>query len=223
MRRRNGEVKTLSDSLSLRVEEAVAAWEKWLPGWKPPMHRGRIRVCKKCTGSPLSQAAGFDTGVPHQVVHSLISRLHAVIDKEVDRYTKKYLPVLKAELEGAEIWQSGAYDAKSGMPAENAGLHPDLLFEEGDHPVLFTFAELEESVTHQQQVLPMPPLTESEKKQLAQEIQIADNIAFQTGQQVCFELLPLQARLRDNLNIFVEPQVQSLLDELSRNLEFPPI
>lgn len=212
----------MTQTLAELVEKAVDAWLAWLPSWKPPTHRGRTRICKRCTGSPIVQAAGLPAGVPHQVVHALVTRLHSVIDKEVDQYTEQFLPMLGAELQSVAIWKSGGYDAREGLPAETAGMDPDLLFEEGEHPVLFTFAELEQAAKPEA-LLPLPPLNDDEKRQLQQEIQLADAKATEVGQEVCFILLTLQSKIIGGITIFVEPQIQELLNELSRNLETPPV
>ncbi|HUH53207.1 MAG TPA: spermidine/putrescine ABC transporter substrate-binding protein [Microbacteriaceae bacterium] len=208
------------EDLAERIAKEVSAWLLWLPKWRPQTHRGRVRLCKRCTGSPIAQAAGFDDGVPHQVVHSLLTRMHRIIDKEVDKYTLTYLPLLKSELDGLALWKSGSYDPRSGLPEETADLDPDLLFEEGDHPVLFTFAELEEAI-NSDPVLPMPPLSAEEKSQLSKEVQLADNKAAQVGQELCLILTTHKSVISEAVMRFIEPQIQQLIDELSRSLETP--
>lgn len=199
---------------------AVAAWERWLHAWRPPAHRARPRVCRRCTGSPLVAAAGFQRECPHQVVHALISRMHRIIDRDVDEYTAEHLPILQSELEGDEIWNAGGYDPGKGLDAEFDGVDHDAVEAEGGQPFLFTFAELQEA-ERPEPALPRPPLTEAEKRQLKLEIQVADRRATLVGQELCFILFGYQPQIRSAVDRFVTPQIDRLLEELSRNLEAP--
>lgn len=61
------------DPVAAKVSAAVDAWLRWLPGWAPGTHRGRSRMCRRCTGSPFLVAAGLEGDAPHQVVHALVS------------------------------------------------------------------------------------------------------------------------------------------------------
>lgn len=184
------------------------------------MNRARPRVCRRCTGSPIVVAAGFDKGTPHQVVHALISRMHRIIDKDVELYTVSHLPILQSEFEGAAIWNAGGYEPTKGLDTEFDGIDPDAMEPEGEQPFLFTFAQLQ-AVVRPEPGLPRPPLTESEKRQLKMEIEVADRRASLVGQEICFQLLGYQTVVREAVERFVDPQVRSLLDELSRNLEAP--
>lgn len=202
------------------VTNAVDAWAGWLTQWMPPKQRVRARVCPKCTGSPLVAAAGFPGDTPHQVTHALIARMHRLIDKEVDKYTREFLPILQSELDGSDIWNAGAYDPGAGLDAEYDGVDPDAVEPRGEQPFLFTFAELQKA-EGPGEVLPRPPLTQAEKRQLKMEIDVADRFADQVGRVICFELLDHQVGIRQAIQRFVDPQIQQLLDELSRNLQAP--
>lgn len=210
----------ISSDLPERVDQAIQTWTNWLTRWAPPTHRGRQRLCRRCTGSPLVAASGFASDTPHQVVHALVSRLHRVIERAVDTYTADHLPVLQAELDGAALWKAGEYNPNEGLDAEYEGIDHDPVIEEGEQPYLFTFAELAES-TKQEPALPRPPLTPAEKQQLRQEIELADRLADSMGQEICFLLLQHQDRIRGAVERFVDPHIQALLEELSRNLESP--
>lgn len=202
------------------VSASVRSWEGWLAAWEPPRHRARPRVCKKCTGSPIVIASGFERDTPHQVVHALVSRMHRLIDSAVERYTAAHLPILNSELEGAAIWNAGGYDPNQGLDAEYDGVDHDAVEPEGQQQFLFTFAELQQA-EQPEPALPRPPLTEAEKRQLKMEIDVADRQAAQVGQEICFQLLGHQTGIRQAVKRFVDPQISSLLDELSRNLESP--
>ncbi|GAA2189637.1 MULTISPECIES: spermidine/putrescine ABC transporter substrate-binding protein [Leucobacter] len=210
----------MATSIENRVDAAVDSWLRWVPRWSPGTHRGRSRVCRRCTGSPMLAAAGLTDDVPHQVAHALVSRLQRIIDKRVEEFTAARLPALHAELEGAEIWEAGGYDPADGLEPEYDGLDPDP--EPGDdaQPFLFTLAGLAEE-SRPAPPLPRPPLNPDEKLRLRREIELADAQADAVGQEVCFALVAHRARIETAVHRFVEPQVQSMLDDLSRNLEPP--
>lgn len=203
-----------------RVDAAVDSWLRWLPRWSPGTHRGRSRVCRRCTGSPMVAAAGLTADVPHQVVHALVSRLQRIIDKRVDEFTESRLPTLHAELQGAELWEAGGYDPAAGLEPEFDGLDPDPEPGDADQPFLFTLAGLAEE-SRPEPPLPRPPLSAEEKHRLRREIELADAQAEEAGREVCFALMAHRGRIETAVQRFVEPQVQSMLDDLSRNLEPP--
>ncbi|MFV0435149.1 MAG: spermidine/putrescine ABC transporter substrate-binding protein [Leucobacter sp.] len=208
------------ETIEARVDSAVDAWLRWLPKWTPGTHRGRARLCRRCTGSPVVTAAGLGDGVPHQVTHALTSRMQRIIDKRVDEFTAEQLPTLHAELTGAELWQSGGYDPGDGLDPEYEGLDPDPEPEPGEQPFLFTLAGLAEE-SRPEPHLPRPPLSPDEKRRLRHEIELADAHANEVGREVCFALTAHRDRIASAVARFVEPQVQAMLDELSRHLEPP--
>lgn len=203
-----------------RVSVAVDAWLRWLPSWQPGSHRAKPRVCRRCTGSPVLAAAGFGRDVPHTVSHALTSRMQRIVDKEVDEFTARELPLLHAELTGEEQWRVTGYDPVAGLGPEYDGLDPDPEPADGDQPFLFTLAGLAEQ-TRPEAPLPRPPLTAAEQQQLAAEISRADDHAEAIGRAMCLALVSHRDRIEAALARFVEPQVQALLDELSRSLEPP--
>lgn len=203
-----------------RVDAAVDAWLRWVPQWTPGTHKGRSRLCRRCTGSPFLAAAGLGTDVPHQVTHALVSRLQRIIDKQVDEFTAAELPALQAELTGDELWKSGGYDPQAGLDPEYEGLDPDPELESGEQPFLFTLAGLAEEAKPAPP-LPRPPLTAEEKQRLREEIALADAQAELVGRTVCFAVVEHRHRIIAAVERFVEPQIQAMLDELSRHLEPP--
>lgn len=203
-----------------RVSVAVDAWLRWVPSWTPGSHRGRSRLCRRCTGSPVLQAAALGPAVPHQVTHALTSRMQRIVDRGVDEFTENQLPLLHAELTGAELWQAGEYDPAQGLAPEFDGLDPDPEPENGEQPFLFTLSGLAEEA-RPEQPLPRPPLTQQERAQLAIEIARADDEAESIGRDMCFALMAHRERIAAAIDRFIEPQIQSLLEELSRNLEPP--
>ena len=207
------------DPIIGRVSSAVDSWLRWLPSWSPGTHRGRSRMCRRCTGSPVLAAAGLDTDVPHQVSHALVSRMQRIIDRAVDNYTEHELPTLHAELTGEEIWNAGGFEPGSGLDPEYEGVDLDPENDE-EQPFLFTMAELAEQ-TRPEPPLPRPPLSQEEKRRIRVEIELADRYAQDIGQRMCFALAVHRPRVQAAVQRFVEPQIQSLLDELTRTLEPP--
>lgn len=165
-------------------------------------------------------AAGLTGDVPHQVMHALVTRMHRIIDRHVDVYTAEELPTLHAELKDAEMWRSGGYDPAAGLAPEYEGLDPDPEPEDGEQPFLFTLTGLAEE-TKPAPALPRPPLSADEKLQLRQEMSRADALAEDCGRDVCFALMTHRDRITAAIERFVEPQIQTMLDELSRGLEPP--
>ncbi|MBK0420658.1 spermidine/putrescine ABC transporter substrate-binding protein [Leucobacter sp. CSA2] len=210
----------MAGTLDERVDAAVDAWLRWVPRWQPGTHRGRARLCRRCTGSPLLAAAGIGADVPHQVTHALVSRMQRIIDRDVDDYTAAELPALHAELTGAEMWRAPGYDPAAGLDPEYDGIEPDPEPGEGEQPFLFTLAGLAEE-SRPEPPLPRPPLSAEEKAQLRREIELADARAAETGRGVCFSLVAHRPRIESAISRFIEPQIQAMLDELSRNLEPP--
>lgn len=214
-----GQGQTRPDPIEQSVSSAVDAWLRWLPGWAPGTHRGRSRMCRRCTGSPVLAAAGLAGDVPHQVVHALNSRMQRIIDRVVDEYTERELPTLHAELTGEQLWNSGGFDPGAGLDPEYEGVDLDPEVED-EQPFLFTMAELAEQA-RPEPPLPRPPLSAEEKRRLRHEIELADRCAHDAGQRLCFALASHRARIESAVHRFVEPQIQALLDELTRHLEPP--
>ncbi|MBK0419551.1 spermidine/putrescine ABC transporter substrate-binding protein [Leucobacter sp. CSA1] len=208
------------ETVEERVSAAVDAWLRWVPRWTPGTHRGRARLCRRCTGSPFLTAAGLGGDVPHQVTHALVSRMQRIIDRRVDDYTAAELPALHAELSGAEMWATGGFDPSAGLAPEYEGIDPDPEPADSEQPFLFTFSGLAEE-SRPEPPLPRPPLSAEEKRRLQAEIELADRCAEEAGRQVCFALMAHRHRVEAAVHRFVEPQIRSMLDELSRHLEPP--
>jgi hypothetical protein len=213
---------TAEQQVDRAVVNAVDAWLRWVATWKPGTQRTRGRLCRKCTGSPFVQASGLATypDVPHQVTHALVSRMHRIIDRTVDEYTEHELPALHAELEGSNMWQKKGFDPTADLAPEYEGLDVDPEPESHEQPFLFTLGELAEKDSPEPP-LPRPPLSAGEKAQIKQDIDRADNVASDTGRLICFALAHHKGRITRAIDRFVEPQIQSLLDELSKHLEPP--
>ena len=177
-------------------------------------------MCRRCTGSPVLDAAGISGTVPHQVTHALASRMQRIIDRMVDEYIEAQLPVMHAELQGEAIWSAGGYQPDAGLDPEYDGLDLDPE-PEGEQPMLFTMAGLAEQ-SRPEPPLPRPPLSAEEKQQLRREIELADQYTNDIGAQLCFALSEHRGRITAAVLRFVEPQIQALLDELSQHLE-PPL
>lgn len=207
------------DRIEDRVAVAVDAWLRWLPSWQPGSHRGRSRMCRRCTGSPILSAAGILGDVPHQVAHALTSRMQRIIDRAVDDYTERELPALHAELSGEELWNTGGFEPGAGLDPEYDGVDLDPETDD-EQPFLFTMAGLAEQ-SKPGPALPRPPLNPDEKRRLVREIELADRFADDAGRQLCFAVAEHRPRIQAAVQRFVEPQIQAMLEELSRHLEPP--
>lgn len=210
----------MTNGVEERVGIAVDAWLRWVPGWAPGSQRTRVRLCRRCTGSPVVAAAGIGRDVPHQVTHALVSRMQRIIDKEVDEYTERELPTLHAELAGEDLWRAGGYDPSHGLEPELDGVDLDPEPDEQGQPFLFTLAGLAEE-SKPEEPLPRPPLSAEEKRALRHEIELADAHAEDAGRSLCLALVSHRGRIQAAIARFVEPQIVSMLDELSKHLEPP--
>jgi hypothetical protein len=207
-------------SLDTRVSQAVDAWLKWLPRWQPSTHRGRTRLCRRCFGSPVMAAVGLDHDVPHAVQHGLSTRIKAIVDDVVDDYTSRNLPLLQRELDAAEKRKAQSYRPDRGLEPEYDGLPVDPDPVPGE-PYLFTLAGLagDEDPTADDRPA---PLTEEEKAALRTEIRLADECAIHAGKLVCLAIEPHRERILEAVALYVEPQIEALLADLTLELDSPP-
>lgn len=207
-------------SLETTVAQAVDAWLRWLPRWRPATVRGRTRPCRRCFGSPVVAAAGLETDVPHAVQHGLATRMKAIVDAVVDEYTERNLPLLHAELLESERRKAGGYRPDQGLDPEFDGLQLDPDPEPGE-PYLFTFAELAGQSDAGRAAAPRD-LSEEEKQALRTELRLADECASHAGRLVCIALDEHRSRIRKGIEQYVEPQVEALLADLTVTLDEPP-
>ena len=210
---------TVERSLETQVSNAVDAWLRWLPRWKPATHRGRVAPCRQCLGSPVLAAAGLNGDVPHAVQHGISTRVKTIIDNAVSAYTELNLPLLQRELDQ----QAERNRARTYRPTENLDPEYDGLPLDPDPvpgaPFLFTVAGL--AAESAAEVPALPPLSEEAKAALRQEVALADAYANQTGREICRILQGKRLVIGDAIRRFVEPQVQALLEELTRSLGDP--
>ncbi|MDI2097756.1 spermidine/putrescine ABC transporter substrate-binding protein [Ruicaihuangia caeni] len=211
----------MGHSIETRVRNAVEAWLRWLPGWQPPTHRSRARVCRRCFGSPLTEAAGFGPDVPHAVQHALIMRLNAIVEHSVDAYTERNLPLLWRELRDAEARKRARpYRPADGLAPEYQGLELDPEPEPGQ-PFLFTLADLADDAAAEHRLPDPAPLSDEAKTSLRYEMALADDEATRVGMDVCLELMTFRPRIQQAVHEVVEPQIEALLSELTRSLDVP--
>ena len=211
--------RTVERSLETQVSQAVDAWLRWLPRWEPATHRGRVAPCRRCFGSPVLSAAGLGADVPHGVQHGLSTRIKAIVDHAVAEYTAVNLPMLQTELDH----QAARNRARSYRPGE--GLEPEF---EGlpldpdpvpGAPFLFTISGLAEEADAG--IPALPPLSDEAKAALRQEVGLADDYANMIGREVCTILLHHRLRIQAAITQYVEPQIEAMLEELTRSLDAP--
>lgn len=206
-------------SLETQVSQAVDAWLRWLPRWQPATHRGRIAPCRRCIGSPVLSAVGLGADVPHGVQHGLSTRMKAIVDAAVAEYTSRNLPMLQAELDQqAARNRSRSYRPREDLAPEFDGLPLDPDPTPGQ-PFLFTIAGFEQQAAAEAE--PLPPLSEDAKQALRREVALADEHANGVGREVCALLLRHRTRIRAAVSEYVDPQIESLLGELTRSLDAP--
>ena len=212
-------VDSVERSLETQVSQAVDAWLTWLPRWEAATLRGRVAPCRRCFGSPVLSAAGLGADVPHGVQHGLSTRIKTIVDRAVAEYTSVNLPMLQAELDQ----QAARNRARSYRPAENLDpefeglpLDPDPV---PGAPFLFTISDM---AAEADAVVPaLPPLSAEAKAALRQEVGLADDYANMVGREVCTILLHHRLRIQAAISEFVEPQIEAMLDELTRSLDAP--
>ena len=224
----------MDGSIESRVSHEVDNWLRWIPRWRPGTHRGRVRLCRQCFGSPVIAAAGLTTDVPHAVQHALAMRMKLVIDASVDEYTELNLPLLSREMRlNEERKSTSAYRPADGLDPEFNGLDLDPPAAP-DAPYLFTFGELagtdlagtdlagtDLAGTEEFEALQPLPLTLEEKAAIRAELKLADDYAALVGKRICTELAEHSERMLRAVAEFVEPQVQALLADLDRSLDSP--
>lgn len=206
-------------SLETQVSQAVDAWLRWLPRWEPATHRGRVAPCRRCFGSPVLSAAGLGADVPHGVQHGLSTRIKTIIDHSVAEYTALNLPMLQSELEQqASRNRARSYRPAEGLDPEYEGLplDPDPV---PGAPFLFTISGLAEAADAD--VPDLPPLSPDAKAALRQEVGLADDYANMIGREVCTILLHHRLRIQTAIGQYVEPQIEAMLEELTRSLDAP--
>ncbi|MCS4277643.1 hypothetical protein M2390_002852 [Mycetocola sp. BIGb0189] len=208
--------RTLED----RVAAAVRSWGRWVPRWQPGDSRARTRPCRLCLGSPLLRQAGLDADVPHAVGHALATRLKRITDAEVASYTDRNLPTLSAELSHAEDRARVAYRPQEGLDPEFEGLPLDPEPEPGA-PFLFTIEGLARQSARDMPA--PPPLSEEAKAALRTEIRLADECGQHATALISRVLEGHRQEIRGVLARYVEPQIQALLADLQRELDFPPL
>jgi hypothetical protein len=153
------------------------------------------------------------------VQHGLSVRLTTIIDQRVAQYTADNLPLLQAELDQqAARNRARGYRPAEGLDPEFEGLPLDPDPEPGA-PFLFTIAGLAEEAAEAGP--PLPPLTEAEKSALRREISLSDDYANEIGQEICVLLHGHRLRVQAAVREFVDPQIDQLLNELSRSLDDP--
>lgn len=201
------------------MDQAVAAWLRWVPRWVPATHRGRVSPCRRCLGSPVLSAAGLGSDVPHGVQHGLSTRIKTIVDAAVAEYTSLNLPMLQGELDqqGARN-RARSYRPTEGLEPEFEGLplDPDPL---PGAPFLFTLAEMAEDAAADLPAL--PPLSDEAKAALRQEVGLADEYANLVGREICGLLLRHRLQIQAAISQYVEPQVEAMLAELTSSLDSP--
>ncbi|BDZ63893.1 spermidine/putrescine ABC transporter substrate-binding protein [Agromyces mangrovi Wang et al. 2018] len=211
----------MDGSIEARVSHEVDNWLRWLPRWRPGTARARVRLCRRCFGSPILAAAGLEVDVPHGVQHALSMRMKGIIDVAVDDYTDRNLPLLHRELRQAEERKARRpYRPGEGLDPEYRGLEldPDP---SPDQPFLFTIGGLERDAAEGAEAEHPRPLSAEEKAAIREEVRLADEFAKQIGRRICAALRDHRARIAEGIAGVVEPQVAELLADLDRELDSP--
>jgi hypothetical protein len=206
-------------NIGVRVGAAVDAWLAWLPKWAPSSARSAGRVCRKCLGSPVVAAANLGEA-PHKVQHTLVSRIHAIVDDEVERYTAAELPLLHSELLRSEAQKKAArpYRPEEGLDHEFEGFGVDPEPVPGE-PYLFTLTGLAEQEARE--VAAVAPPASVDRDRLRLEIALSDDRAAAVGRAACLALVDHRARIAEGMALVVAPQLDAMMAELDLGL-LPP-
>lgn len=167
----------------------------------------------------MLSAAGLGADVPHGVQHGLSTRMKTIVDHAVADYTALNLPMLQTELDQqARRNRARSYRPAEGLAPEFEGLplDPDPV---PGAPFLFTISELAEQA--EAGIPALPPLSEEAKAALRQEVGLADDYANMVGREVCTILLHHRLRIQAAISQYVEPQIEAMLEELTRSLDAP--
>jgi hypothetical protein len=146
--------------------------------------------------------------------------MKTIVDAVVDEYTERNLPLLHQELVEAERRKSSGYRPEHGLDPEFEGLPLDPEPEPGE-PYLFTLAELA-GETGGGRVAAPRDLSDEEKQALRTELRLADECATHAGRLVCIALEEHRGRIREGIELYVEPHVEALLADLTIHLDEPP-
>lgn len=206
-------------SLETQVDQAVEAWLRWVPRWEPATHRGRVAPCRRCLGSPILSAVGIGGNVPHGVQHGLSTRIKTIVDHAVADYTAHNLPMLQRELDQqAARNRARTYRPSEDLAPEFEGMPLDPEPVPGA-PFLFTIAGMADEASSE--LPPLPPLTDEAKAALRQEVTLADEYANMVGREICGILLRHRLSVQAAISQYVEPQIEAMLEELTRSLDAP--
>lgn len=164
-------------------------------------------------------AVGLDHDVPHAVQHGLSTRIKSIVDDIVDDYTQRNLPLLQRELREAEERRARQYRPDRGLDPEYDGLPVDPEPVAGE-PYLFTLAGLAGEEPSDDDT--PAPLSDEEKAALRTEIRLADECAIHAGKLVCIAIEAHRERIQEAVALYVEPQVEALLADLTLELDSPP-
>ena len=195
------------------------AWLAWLPRWEPSTHRGRVAPCRRCFGSPVLSAAGLGADVPHGVQHGLSTRIKTIVDRV-----------------GRRVHRAEPADAAGrARPAGGAQPRPQLPAGRGARARVRGSAARPRS--RARRAVPLhdlghgrrggcrhpgpPPLSDEAKAALRQEVGLADDYANMVGREVCTILLHHRLRIQAAIGEYVEPQIEAMLEELTRSLDAP--
>ncbi len=127
--------------------------------------------------------------------------------------------MLQSELDQASArHRSRPYRPETGLDPEYEGLplDPDPV---AGAPFLFTLAGLAEQEARE--VPSLPPLSDVAKQALRREVQLADEYANLVGREICTLLLRHRLRVQEAITEYIEPQIESLLEQLSLSLDMP--
>lgn len=215
-------VSVMEEAIEDSVAQAVELWLRWLPKWQPSTGMTRNRVCGKCIGSPLAQAAGIENWVPHGVQHALIMRLKKIIDARIDRYIEQNLPMMHGELLYDETRRKKLpYRPADGLDPEYQGLELDPP-SDPEQPFLFTLTELADQLASEVPQAPPRTITPEHRAALIREIELSDQESRRIGNEICMVLLTYQPVIKTAVDEQIEPQIAELLAELSNELSAPP-
>ena len=158
--------------------------------------------------------------MPHGVQHGLSTRIKTIVDHAVAEYTDAR--TCRCCRPSSTTRPRATARAATAPPRDSSRSSRDCRSTPSRsraRPFLFTISGLAEEADAG--IPALPPLSDEAKAALRQEVGLADDYANMVGREVCTILLHHRLRIQAAISQYVEPQIEAMLEELTRSLDAP--